>query len=184
MGGFPQQISIFRWIEDSGPQPWCSSTAVVELPEYWIEKDEEVQVDKLARLTVICICEIMNRGTAMLSRWRRRWRRRWRSCWRWRRWWRRRRWRRKVNGGKNERAALFLAFLRAFNETKGQIFLSSWLEVWADENNASRRSACATNQLCSPTILKMGFWLLLGYNWYLIWHNMSKIRSERMILIV
>ena len=23
---------------------------------------------------------------------------------------------------------------------------------------------CATNQLCSPTILKMGFWLLLGYN--------------------
>ena len=34
-----------------------------------------------------------------------------------------------VDGGKNERAALFLAFLRAFNETKGQIFLSSWLEV-------------------------------------------------------
>ena len=90
---------------------------MVELPEYWIEKDEEVQVDKLARLTVICICEIMNRGTAMLSRWRRRWIRSWRS------------WRRKVNGGKNERAALFLAFLRAFNETKGQIFLSSWLEV-------------------------------------------------------
>ena len=31
----------------------------------------------------------------------------------------------KVNGGKNERAAVFLAFLRAFTETKGQIFLSS-----------------------------------------------------------
>ena len=96
---------------------------MVELPEYWIEKDEEVEVDKLARLTVIWICEIVNRGTAMFPR-RRRWRRWWR---RWRCRWRR--WRRKVNGGKNERAALFLAFLRAFNETKGQIFLSSWLEV-------------------------------------------------------
>ena len=31
----------------------------------------------------------------------------------------------KVNGGKNERVALFLAFLCAFTETKGQIFLSS-----------------------------------------------------------
>ena len=30
-----------------------------------------------------------------------------------------------VNGGKTERVALFLAFLRAFTETKGQIFLSS-----------------------------------------------------------
>ena len=67
----------------------------------------------------------------------------------------------KVNGGKNERAAVFLAFLRAFTETKGQIFLSSSpLELWAEENNARVEGG---DQQMLPHILCRGK-LKVSYN--------------------